>query len=243
MVGAGCFGRLAQKVAMSFLIVEAEGIPDVDGGRRVYGLEPDLGDRAVVKVMSHYHLQHHGRSAPFFEHHLRSVAAVSLLHCRDEEVREIGLSIDHASEREMIEAVQNRISACDGTPVFWDGARDVAVWLTMRAMLHGCRLDLRHQPPVEHMLGLSVTRTRRHHLAKRFGMDAYAVPDDEQNWQVVRQQGGLASVVVRCASNARATAMLWYRYRLVNGDMTRDEYDAVAEGLEDHKPTGVNDTA
>ena len=228
---------------MSFLIVEAEGIPDVDGARSVYDLEPGVDDSAVVKVMSHHNQQRRGLAAPFFEHHLRSVAAVSLLHCRDEEVRAFDLSMDHASEREMIDTIQHRISGCDGTPVFWDGARDLAVWLTVRAMVHGCRLDLRDQPPLEHVLGLGVEQTRRHHLAERFGIDATAVPGDEDNWQAVGQQGGLAAVVARCASNARATAMLWYRYRLVSGEMARDEYDAIAKSLADQKPSGVDDAA
>lgn len=228
---------------MGFLIVEAEGLPDVDGGRRVYGLEPGLDDGAVVKVMSHYHLQRHGRSAPFLEHHLRTVVAISLLHCRDEEIRQIDLSINHLSEREMIEAIQHRISGSDATPVFWDGVRHLSAWLTVRSMLHACRLDLQRQPPLEQIIGLDVEKVQRHQLARRFGIGARGVPDDEQNWRVVKRHDGLASVVDRCAANARATALLWSRHRLVSGGITQDEHDAVTERLANQERSGFTDAA
>ena len=61
---------------MNVMVFDIETIPDVEGGRRLYGLE-GLGDKEVASVMFHKRRQETGTE--FLRHHLQRIVAISVV--------------------------------------------------------------------------------------------------------------------------------------------------------------------
>ena len=214
---------------MEFLVIEAEGLPDIAGGRQMYGLAPGLPDREVAKVMFHHHL-HGGGGAPFLGPHLRAIAAVSLVRCRDERLQRTDLKSAPNGEREVLGELVRISSREHGSLLAWDGERNVSTWLNLRALIHGTSWNPPVVKRVESELDLADTRIDRHHLASRLAIAAVEMPDDQTGWEHFRQTG-IAGAVGRCAVNAMATAHLWLRHCLARDVVTADEYEALSDQL------------
>lgn len=216
---------------MDFLVIEAEGLPDIAGARQVYGLAPDLADKDVAKVMFHHHL-HSGDAASFLPPHLRTIAAVSLVRCRDDRMERQDLSATAGGERELLGELARAFARQMGPFLVWDGGRNVSTWFAVRALVHrttwGRSRAQRLEAEVE--LDPTVPVIARHHLAGRLDIRCAAIPHDESNWQAFRQAGE-GRLVERCALNAVATTHLWLRHCLVRDAITADEHKALSDQL------------
>lgn len=215
---------------MDFLVVEAEGLPDIAGGRRVFGLSPDTPDKTVAKVMFHHQL-HRYEGATFLPPHLRALVVVCLLRCRDEELQLDTLVASQNEEPEMLEAIASSL-ARSGEAVYWDGGRGFSSWLLGRAMVTERTLAPLTTLPLEPQLGLDVNRVNRAELASRFDIACDAVPADEANWDQFRQTG-YRNMAVRCARNTLATARIFLRQRMVSSAITEEDHRLFSQRLDD----------
>lgn len=219
---------------MDFVVVEAEGLPDVEGARRVFGLAPELENDAVVRVLFHHHQERHDRH-PFVEAHLRAIAAVSVVRCRDEVVQVETLSAETLSEPLLIGALSEQSGRPGNQVVYWDGGRSLAAWVGVRALIHGATLQDPLSGCLERRLGLGETAPGRCDLARRLAISCDAVPSDEDNWRSFRDAGPDA-IAERCARNAAATARLFLRHRLVAGELSKADYQGLDEQLKADMP-------
>lgn len=229
-MGPGPLRRVAQEVArVQFLAIEAEGVPDIAGARRVYGLPPALADEDVAKVVFHHQLQDRPRM-PHLATHLRSVAAISLVLCRDDRMQRRDLSVTEEGERALLQELTGVFSADKGPLVVWDGQRDMFSWLSLRALVNGVSWELPAAVRLEDELGLTANPIARHELARRLGIAAIEIPDDETSWQGILDTG-MTGAVERCALNAAATTRLWLLSCLTRSTITLDDHDALADQL------------
>jgi len=224
---------------MDFLVVEAEGLPDIAGGRQVFGLSPDTPDKTVAKVMFHHQLHRYG-GASFFPPYLRTLAVVCLMRCRDEELHLDTLVATQADESAMLEEIGSSL-ARSGEAVYWDGGRNVSSWLLGRAMVAERVLAPLSTLPLEAQLGLESRLADRREIAARFGVDCDDVPADENNWGQFRQTG-YRNMAVRCVRNTLATARIFLRQRMVSGAMVPEDHRLFSRHLDDlavkHLPSG-----
>jgi hypothetical protein len=95
---------------------------------------------------------------------------------------------------------------------------------------------------LESELGLGKNPVPRHELARRLDIAAIEIPDDETNWQDVREDG-MTRAVERCARNAAATAGLWLRSCLTRGTLSVDDHEALADQLSCMVPVRTTDAA
>lgn len=215
---------------MDFLVVEAEGLPDIAGGRRVLGLAANTADKTVAKVVFHHQLHRYG-GAPFLSPHLRTLAVVCLLRCRDEELYLDTLSAADCAEPVMLGEIRQCLTR-SGEAVYWDGGRDMAAWLLGRALVGETAFSPLASLPLEAQLGLAIATADRCEIARRFGFECDQVPGDEANWDHYLEVG-YAGMVSRCVRNALATARIFLRHRLVGGVITPEDHRLLGQRLDE----------
>jgi predicted PolB exonuclease-like 3'-5' exonuclease len=215
---------------MDVTVLEIEALPDLAGGRRVYGLGREVSDKDVAKVIFH----HHGRSdaGRFLAPHLRTIVAVSLLCFRDERLTRSLWSVEQGNEGSLIEKLHRQLSAVPGELVVWDGGRDLAALFSVRAMVAHRVMSPLRMLCLDRFLGVDTRADmNRSALAKRLGIPGEEIPGDEVNWDFFRAEG-MAPLLQRCASNANATMKLWLAHGLATGKVTADDYDLLWNQLD-----------
>lgn len=116
------------------MVFDIETIPDVDGGRRLHGLQ-GLDDAAAAKSLSQLRLQKTGRE--FLAHHLQRVAAISVVLASREQVRVWSLGDEDAGEAELLRRFFDGIERYEPTLVTWNGGGFDLPVLHYRALIHG----------------------------------------------------------------------------------------------------------
>jgi len=206
---------------MDFVILEAEGLPDIEGGRRVLGVTGEATDKAVAKVMFHHQLHRYG-GVSFLAPHLRSIAVACLLRCRDDELSFDVVNAAEGGEGAAICAIRRALAGAAET-VFWDGGRQVPAWLLGRALVAETDFSPVNAWALERQLGLNIDEVDRTELTARLGFACDPLPTDEANWKACSQTG-FGDLVARCTLNAFATARIYLRHRRVTGVVTAEDY-------------------
>ncbi len=122
---------------MNVLVFDIETVPDVDGGRRLYGLE-GLSDEDTVRAMQALRQQESGRD--FLRHHLHRVVAISVVfrHPRlDGGIKVWSLGEPGSGEAELIQHFFDGLERYTPTLVSWNGSGFDLPVLHYRGLLHG----------------------------------------------------------------------------------------------------------
>ena len=113
---------------------DIETVPDVETGRRLYGLD-GLSDEDVGKAMAFKRLQQAGTE--FLPLHLHRVVAISVALRSGDEFKVWSLGDEDAPESELIERFYHGIDRYAPTLVSWNGGGFDLPVLHYRALLHG----------------------------------------------------------------------------------------------------------
>jgi len=119
---------------MNVFVFDIETIPDVDAGRRVYGLE-GLSDKDTVTAMETIRRQESG--SEFQRLPLQRIVAISAVFRSGSKFNVWSLGDEQSSEKELIERFFNGIEKNTPTIVSWNGGGFDLPVLHYRAMLHG----------------------------------------------------------------------------------------------------------
>lgn len=123
-----------------FFAFDVETVPDIDAGRRLYGLD-GLDDADTAKAMHHLRMQESGRDfLRLYLHRVVAVSGVLRLRSRSREndrIRIWSLGSPESSEKKLIESFFQIVDSRAPTLVTWNGGGfDVPV-LVYRALHHG----------------------------------------------------------------------------------------------------------
>jgi predicted PolB exonuclease-like 3'-5' exonuclease len=116
------------------LAFDIETIPDVEGGRRLHGLD-GLSDADVAAAMQHKRLQERGTD--FLPHHLQRVAAIACVLRSPDGLKVWSLGKPDSDERELIARFFEGIERYKPTLVSWNGSGFDLPVLHYRALVHG----------------------------------------------------------------------------------------------------------
>jgi predicted PolB exonuclease-like 3'-5' exonuclease len=119
---------------MTILVFDIETIPDIELGRRVFGLE-DLPDTQVAKAMFAHARQHGG--SEFLPHEQHRIVAISCVLRRAETLRVWSLGDETSSEAELVARFFEGIDRYSPTLVSWNGGGFDLPVLHYRALKHG----------------------------------------------------------------------------------------------------------
>ena len=228
------------------LVFDLETIPDVSGLRTLLGIDAALSDAEVAAQA--FAARREKTGSDFLQHHLHQVAAISCVFRDDEgfRVRSLG-SLDDA-EPKLIQDFYRIVERYTPQLVSWNGGGFDLPVLNYRALIHGInaarfwemgdedrdfkwnnylsRYHTRHLDLMDH-LAMYTGRANAplDDLAKLCGFPGKMGVDGSQVWSLY-QEGRLQEIRDYCETDVVNTYLVYCRYQLLRGRLTRDAYDA-----------------
>jgi hypothetical protein len=116
------------------LVFDIETIPDIDAGRKLYGLD-GLSDADIIAAM--FALRRSKVGHDFLPHYLQKIVAISLVMAKPESIKVWSLGDETAPESELIQRFFSGLDQHTPTLVSWNGSGFDLPVLHYRALLHG----------------------------------------------------------------------------------------------------------
>ena len=227
------------------LVFDLETIPDVSGLRTLLGSDAALSDAEVAAQA--FAARREKTGSDFLQHHLHQVAAISCVFRDDEgfRVRSLG-NLDDA-EPKLIQDFYRIVERYTPQLVSWNGSGFDLPVLNYRALIHGInaarfwemgdedrdfkwnnylsRYHTRHLDLMDH-LAMYTGRANAplDDLAKLGGFPGKMGVDGSQVWSLY-QEGRLQEIRDYCETDVVNTYLVYCRYQLLRGRLTRDAYD------------------
>lgn len=228
------------------LVFDIETIPDVNGLRDLAGQGQDLTDPEVAELA--FAARREKTGSDFLQHHLHRIAAISCVF-RDNEgfrVRSLG-SVDD-NEEKLLHDFFKVVDRYTPQLVSWNGGGFDLPVLNYRALIHGVtstryweqgeedrdfkwnnylsRYHSRHLDLMDH-LAMYTGRANAplDDLAKLCGFPGKMGVDGSQVWTLF-QEGRLAEIRDYCETDVVNTYLVYCRYQLMRGQLSRAAYDA-----------------
>ncbi|MEM7408454.1 MAG: 3'-5' exonuclease [Pseudomonadota bacterium] len=230
---------------MNVFVFDLETIPDLDGGRRLYGLD-GLADEDVGKAMAH--LRKASAGTEFMRHHLHRIVAISVVLRSGDRFKVWSLGDEETSEAELIERFFSGVERYSPVLVSWNGGGFDLPVLHYRALLHGVasprywdtgrddssfrfnnylnRFHERHTDLMDVLAGYQPRASAGlDELATllgfpgKLGMSGDKVFDAWLN-------GDLRTIRNYCETDVLNTFLVYLRFLLIRGDLTTNAYEA-----------------
>lgn len=227
------------------LVFDIETVPDVESGRRLYGLQ-GLSDADVAKAMFHYRREENGTE--FLRHPLHRIVAISVLLRRRDELKVWSLGEPQSGEPDLIRRFFDGLERFSPTLVSWNGSGFDLPVLHYRALLHGVAaprywetgehnqefrwnnyINRYHNRHTDLMDVLSGYQSRAcaplHELAVMLGFPGKLDLDGSGVWER-HQAGRIAEIRDYCETDVLNTYLIYARYELMRGHLTPEEWAA-----------------
>ncbi|MGQ0659087.1 MAG: 3'-5' exonuclease [Chromatiales bacterium] len=241
---------------MNVLVFDIETVPDVENGRRLYGLE-GFGDADVAHVMFAARRQETEGSSDFLRHHLHRVVAIAAVLRRDDRLRVWSLGEPDSSEAELIGRFFEGIERYTPTLVSWNGGGFDLPVLHYRALLHGIaaprywetgdddttfrynnylnRFHYRHTDLMDILSGYQARATvRLDDVSRLLRLPGKPGMQGSDVWSRYLA-GDLKAIRDYCESDVLNTYLIYLRYELMRGRLSdaayRLEYRRLREQL------------
>lgn len=228
------------------LVFDLETIPDVSGLRTLLGSDAALSDAEVAAQA--FAARREKTGSDFLQHHLHRVAAISCVFRDDEGFRVRSLGSLDDGEPKLIQDFYRIVERYTPQLVSWNGGGFDLPVLNYRALIHGIsaarfwetgdedrdfkwnnylsRYHTRHLDLMDH-LAMYTGRANAplDDLAKLCGFPGKMGVDGSQVWSLY-QEGRLQEIRDYCETDVVNTYLVYCRYQLLRGRLTRDAYDA-----------------
>ena len=228
------------------LVFDIETIPDVPGLRRLHDLSPELSDAEVAELAFQQRRAQNGTD--FLPHHLQRVAVISCALRAGKDLRVWSLAEPEQSEAEIIQRFFDGIEKFTPHVVSWNGGGFDLPVLHYRGLKHGVVADKYwdmgdddrefkwnnyisryHTRHLDLMDLLAMYQPRANapldDLAKLIGFPGKLGMDGGKVWEAW-QNGEIAGIRDYCESDVMNTYLVFLRFRLMRGELSRAEYDA-----------------
>ncbi len=230
---------------MNVLVFDIETVPDVEAGRRLYGLQ-GLSDADVAKIMFHRRREEAGTE--FLRHYLHQVVAISVLLRHGDNLRLWSLGEENAREADILQRFFEGIERFQPVLVSWNGSGFDLPVLHYRALRHGidCRqywevgdgdpafrwnnyLSRYHQRHTDLMDVLSGYQSRAaaplDEIALFLGFPGKQGAHGSEVWTRY-QQGDVRGIRDYCETDVLNTYLVYLRLERMRGHLDADAYAA-----------------
>ena len=227
------------------LVFDIETIPDVEGLRRVWSLEPGVSDAGVVELVSQRRRQATGND--FLPPHLQRVVAISCALRSDDGMRVWSLGTPQDSEADIVRRFFDGIEKYTPQLVSWNGGGFDLPVLHYRALVHGipgcCYWD-QGENDREFKFNNYLSRFHSRHIDLMDVLAAYSnrawAPLDEMaqlcglpgklgmdGSQVYGawQRGEIGAIRDYCETDVANTYLLFLRFQLGRGALNPEAYE------------------
>jgi predicted PolB exonuclease-like 3'-5' exonuclease len=223
------------------LAFDIETIPDVEGIRRLHGLPADLADREVAEVA--FQIRRTKTGSDFLPPQLHRVAVISCVLRSDEGIKVFSLE---GKEAEIIRRFYEGVEKFVPQLVSWNGGGFDLPVLNYRALIHGLSAPTFWETGDENRDFRFNNYISRYHTRHLDLMDVLAMYQPRNNAALdeVAQLAGLpgkigvggakvwetwlagegAKIRDYCEADTANTYLLYLRYQLLRGVLTKDQY-------------------
>ncbi len=241
---------------MNVLAFDIETVPDVGSGRRLLALD-GLSDIDVARIMRQRQQQASGTE--LMRHHLNRIVAIAVVLRDGERFRVWSLGGPESSESELVKRFFDGIERYSPNLVSWNGGGFDLPVLHYRALLHGVsaprywesgdddqsfrwnnyinRFHARHTDLMDVLAGYQARAfARLDEIAQMLGFPGKLGMDGSGVWDAYAA-GEIERIRAYCETDALNTFLVYLRYELMRGRLSRDAYerecDVVRDGLRD----------
>ena len=241
---------------MNVLAFDIETVPDVGSGRRLLALD-GLSDIEVARIMRQRQQQASGTE--LMRHHLNRIVAIAVVLRAGERFRVWSLGGPESSESELVKRFFDGIERYSPNLVSWNGGGFDLPVLHYRALLHGVsaprywesgdddqsfrwnnyinRFHARHTDLMDVLAGYQARAfARLDEIAQMLGFPGKLGMDGSGVWDAYAA-GEIERIRAYCETDALNTFLVYLRYELIRGRLSRDAYerecDVVRDGLRD----------
>jgi predicted PolB exonuclease-like 3'-5' exonuclease len=230
---------------MTVIVFDIETVPDIEGGRRLYNLH-DLSDKEVANVMFYKRRQETGDSE-FLRLHLHRVVAISLVMRDREHFKVWSLGDPDSPEDEIVRGFFDTIERYTPTLVSWNGGGFDLPVLHYRSLVHGIsaprywetgeedssfkwnnylsRYHSRHTDLMDVLAGFQPrANAPLDEMAALLGFPGKMGMSGAKVWDAYRH-GEIRSIRDYCETDVLNTYLVYLRFQLIRGQLTRTEYD------------------
>jgi predicted PolB exonuclease-like 3'-5' exonuclease len=239
---------------MNVFVFDIETVPDTTAGRRLYGLD-GLADAEVANVMFHKRRQETGEHE-FLRLHLQRVVAISAVIRSGDLLKVWSLGDPDAPEEELIRRFFDGIEKFTPNLVSWNGSGFDLPVLHYRALLHGIpaprywetgdedsafrwnnylsRFHWRHLDLMDVLAGYQARACAPlDEVSAMLGFPGKLGMDGSRVWGSFLA-GDIAGIRAYCETDVLNTFLVYLRFELMRGRMSRAEYDAECRTLRDY---------
>ncbi len=232
---------------MNTLVFDIETVPDIAGGRRLYGLE-GLDDAAAAEALFKLRRQETGGS-DFIRHSLQRIVCISAVLRTRDGLKVWSLGESHASEAEIIQRFFAGLERYAPTLVSWNGSGFDLPVLHYRALLHGVqapaywdqgeynrdakfnnylgRFHSRHTDVMDLLAGYQARAVQPlDQIATLLGFPGKMGMDGGQVWPTFLA-GDLEAIRHYCETDVLNTYLVYLRFQFMRG-----QYDAAGLAAE-----------
>jgi predicted PolB exonuclease-like 3'-5' exonuclease len=233
-------------------VFDIETIPDIDSGRRLYGL-PDLSDEDAGKAMLHLRQQKTG--SEFLPLHLHRICAISVVMRHADKVKVWSLGEPDAPESELVQRFFDGIDKFLPTLVSWNGGGFDLPVLHYRALLHGIqaprywdngsddrefkwnnylsRYHERHTDLMDVLAGYQMRASAKlDEIATMLGFPGKMGMSGAKVWDAF-QAGEIEAIRNYCETDVLNTYLVYLRFELMRGHLTETAYQRELDLLRD----------
>ena len=226
------------------LVFDIETIPDVEGGRRVLGLD-NMNDAEVWAAMKTKRLAEKGND--FMPGHLQRVVAISVALRKDDTFKVWSLGDESSTEGELVQRFFDGIEKYRPVIVSWNGGGFDLPVLHYRGLVNGCiapkywdtghfdreakwdnylgRYQFRHTDLMD-VLALYSGRQNAplHEIAVLLGFPGKLGMDGSKVFDAY-QAGDLAGIRAYCETDVLNTWLVYLRFEVMRGRLTPAEHE------------------
>lgn len=237
---------------MNTLVFDIETVPDVELGRRLHNLPPELDDASVAKVM--FFKQRQARNNDFLPLPQHRVVAISAVLRTPDDLHVFSLGSDREPEKEILQRFFDGLQRYSPELVSWNGCGFDLPVLHYRSLRHSIdasrywetgdsdrdfrfnnylnRYHSRHLDLMDVVSGYqSSGRASLELVAQLLGFPGKLGMSGGLVWDYY-QRGEIASICNYCETDALNTFLVYLRFQLIRGALDRVSHDAELERLE-----------
>lgn len=228
----------------NIFVFDIETVPDVEGGRRIYGLD-DLSDKDAANALFNLRRQETGNE--FLRHHLHRIVAISVVLRTGDKIACWSLGDENSDEKELLERFFKGIERYSPVIVSWNGGGFDLPVIHYRSLVHGVQsirywdtgeddrdfkfnnyLSRYHSRHLDLMDYLAMYTGRANapldQIASLLGFPGKMGMSGAKVWDCFRE-GEVKAIRDYCETDVLNTYLVYLRFELIRGRLFQERYD------------------